>query len=128
MSRLQQAIVESAQECTRTPETGGVERTYRFAPEFLGFAGHFPGFPVLPALVQVLTAVSVAEALAGCPLGVETVENAKFLIQIAPGDPVTVFVKERLSGGKRTVDARLTVPKGLASSFRLSFADRAENS
>lgn len=122
MTRLKRAILDAGEGGPSFPEPGAAVRAYRFDPGFEGFAGHFPGYPVLPALVQVLTAVTVAEALLGRPLDVETLEHAKFHIPIAPGTPVSVRCQEREAAGRRWVEAHVTVPKGLASSFRLTFA------
>jgi 3-hydroxyacyl-[acyl-carrier-protein] dehydratase len=122
MTELKRAILAAAAGDPSFPEPGTAVRAYRFEAGFLGFSGHFPGFPVLPALVQVLTAVTVAEALLGRPLELATLENAKFHIQIEPGTEVSVYCQERESAERRWVDARVLVPRGLASSFRLTFA------
>src|SRR5262245_53411706 len=123
MTELKRAILDAAAGAPSFPEPGVAVRAYRFAPGFLGFCGHFPGFPVLPALVQVLTAVTVAEALLGRPLELATLESAKFHIQIQPDTEVSVQCQERTSAERQWVDARLSVPQGLASTFRLTFAD-----
>ena len=122
MTELKRAILEAAQGEPDFSEPGVAERAFRFDARFLGFAGHFPGYPVLPALVQVMTAATVAEALLAVPLTFASLENAKFHLQIEPGMDVSVRCQERQPPGSRAVDVRVTVARGLASSFRLTFA------
>ena len=126
MSRMKQAIVGSALGPAEFPEPGTAERRYRFADSFVGFDGHFPGFPVLPALVQVLTAVTVAEALQGRPLEVSSMENAKFLLQIQPDTEVSVRCRAHPTPESCSVDVKVCVPKGVAASFRLNVSPAGE--
>lgn len=120
MSRLRRAVLASALAGVETPEAGVALRRFCFGPDFLGFQGHFPGYPVLPALVQVLAAATVAEALLGRPLPLERVEHAKFRLLVEPGEEVAVRCARR-PGDRPVVDARVLVGRGLASDFRLTF-------
>lgn len=120
MSDLKRAVAAAAQG-PGEPGSGGLVRRFRFEASFLGFQGHFPGRPILPAVAQFLAAVVVAEGQAGCPLRLAAVERAKFHRVIEPGDEVRVECRPR--PGVPAVDATVSVGTVLASAFVLRFAD-----
>lgn len=125
MNPMRNAIEAAAVAPAEQPEAGTVVRRFCFAPEFPGFAGHFPGYAVLPAVVQVLTAILVAEELAAAPLRLVGVDGAKFLRQLRPGDAISVRCREKHSGAEPVFEASLSIAAGLAASFQLVLA-RAE--
>lgn len=92
---------------------------YRFTPDFVGFSGHFPDYPILPAFVQILMGLDLLSRLRGIKQGVAAIENAKFRIEIRPGDDIFAQCSERTAGHKTLYEVRLTVGGGLASSFLL---------
>ena len=116
--------MSSAVEKIRVTSPGTINRRYLFGQNFIGFSGHFPGYPVLPAFVQVLTALSLAEEHRGYPLELASVETAKFHIQIRPEQEITVECKEKPVRGNPGCEARLMVADGLASLFRMSFLEK----
>jgi acyl-coenzyme A synthetase/AMP-(fatty) acid ligase/3-hydroxymyristoyl/3-hydroxydecanoyl-(acyl carrier protein) dehydratase len=50
------------------------------------FRGHFPGFPVVPGIVQLRWAMNVARALLGREAGLRELEALKFGTSLAPGE------------------------------------------
>jgi 3-hydroxymyristoyl/3-hydroxydecanoyl-(acyl carrier protein) dehydratase len=56
-------------------------------------AGHFPGLPVVPAVVQIRWVMEAAAQLAGCPLALRRLEALKFKAMIRPGQRVEVAVE-----------------------------------
>lgn len=71
---------------------GGWSRTYTLTPDFPGFAGHFPGHPVVPAVAQVSMVLrTIADACGQEPLLQEIVQ-AKFIQPITAGQSVTIVV------------------------------------
>jgi 3-hydroxymyristoyl/3-hydroxydecanoyl-(acyl carrier protein) dehydratase len=50
-----------------------------------GLEGHFPGFPVVPAVVQLQWVLELAEEIAGRPLGLRRLEQVKFRALLRPG-------------------------------------------
>lgn len=62
---------------------------YRLPQDFLGFMGHFPGNPVLPALLQVAMVRLVIEEALGMPCFLD-IRHAKFSAPIRPGAVITV--------------------------------------
>ncbi len=123
MNPLRRAVAAAA----RTPVTvladGEWCRDFVFVADFPGFSGHFPGYPVVPAVVQVLTAQLVAEAGVGRPLRLLAVDNAKFLIQLRPDDVITVTCRPKKATATATVyEGTLSVAAGLAASFQMNLA------
>jgi 3-hydroxyacyl-[acyl-carrier-protein] dehydratase len=94
---------------------------YLFPQSFIGFAGHFPGYPVLPAYVQVLTAITVIEEWKGRPFQLASVERAKFHIELRPDQEITVQCREIEIKGKTVIEAILTVTEGIAAVFLMRF-------
>jgi 3-hydroxyacyl-[acyl-carrier-protein] dehydratase len=123
MNPLRRGIRASAAgDLARTgPET--VVRRYRFAPGFIGFSGHFPDNPILPAIVQVCAVVSLAEEESGKSLRVAAVRSAKFLSPIRPGEEVSIRYRRRVDSGEDTCDATLSVAGKTSAAFQLRLTE-----
>lgn len=124
MSALKKTIVSSAIGAMAESQMGAIEQRYRFGPDFIGFCGHFPGYPILPAFVQILMALTLTEEQKGCPLEVVWIEKAKFHIPLGPEQEITVECRPIRIGNSAGCEARLTVSEGLASSFRICFVEK----
>ena len=124
MNPMAQAI-RAAATGPLTATAGGATAAYSFEAGFPGYDGHFPGFAILPAVVQLLAAATLVEDWRGQSLTLVSVENAKFLIQLHPGRAVTIRCRERLISGRRRFDVSLEVDAGLAASALLGFAEDA---
>ncbi len=98
----------------------------RFAPGFPGFAGHFPGDPVLPAVVQISLAVALAGEGEGRPLRLAGVRSAKFLLPIRPNDEVLVRCRARTDGAERLHDVEFTTAGGAAAVVLLDLVEARE--
>jgi 3-hydroxyacyl-[acyl-carrier-protein] dehydratase len=102
---------------------------FLFGHDFVGFAGHFPGYPLLPAVVQILVGQIVAEALAqketGAPLVATAVEKAKFVREVRPGEEVLAECRRVMLKGGAGFELRLSVNGEAASSFVLTAAQDA---
>lgn len=92
---------------------------YRFAAGFAGFDGHFPGDPVLPAVIQLLAALLLAERVEGRRLRLAAVPSAKFLRPVRPGEEIVVTCRVRSEGGERLHDATVTAEGQTAASILL---------
>ena len=68
--------IEQAMADLRT-EGEALSATFRFPPEFLGFEGHFPGQPILPAVCEVQAALTMLRHHYG-GAKLEEIELAKF--------------------------------------------------
>src|SRR5512140_2195980 len=110
MSALRKGIDASAVETLGGTGTETGARRYRFGPGFIGFSGHFPGNPILPAIVQIRAAVSIAEEEeGGKTLRLAAVRSAKFLAPIRPDEDVWIRVRRRVDPGMGIFDATLSV-------------------
>lgn len=102
---------------------------FRFGMDFVGFAGHFPGYPLLPAMVQVLVGQMVAEALeereSGTAPAVSAVEKAKFVREVRPGEELLAECRRVTLKGRAGFELRLSVNGEAASSFVLTTAGSA---
>jgi len=90
--RIRACGVNPAQETQR-----GWEKTYIFPSDFLGFQGHFPENPILPAVIQIMMAREAIAEQMGPEYDVTKLSRAKYMKVITPGIPVTVIwtIKEQ---------------------------------
>jgi 3-hydroxyacyl-[acyl-carrier-protein] dehydratase len=106
----------------------GITRRYRFSDDFIGFSGHFPGYPILPAVVQLITAQSLIEEQKECELEFYSVQNAKFLHEIKPGEELEItcmdFIVKEAPGSKVQIRSEDTIK----ASFFLTFKHKGEKS
>ena len=79
---------------------GSLSMRFTFPPEFSGFAGHFPGQPILPGVVQVMAGALCASE--GRSTRLEGLSRAKFLLPIGAGATVEV-VAGPVTNGKSTL-------------------------
>lgn len=81
---------------------------------FVGFAGHFPNHPVLPAVVQIIMAECTVEEGTGKQLQMEQLSQAKFTMPVLPNARVLcdVFM---LSDNK--FSCTITADDALSASF-----------
>ena len=79
---------------------------------FIGFNGHFPDYPVLPAMLQVLLGIIVSEELSGTRLTLQKLDKAKFMAQIQPEQTITVscrLTRPSTNESQTTIKARITI-------------------
>ncbi len=95
---------------------------FRFAPSFLGFRGHFPGFPILPGVVMIQSALIVCERLLECSLRLSEVERAKFSGQVHPGHSVQTEVRLKPDGGRWKIRVNLTRGEDRVADLRMIVA------
>lgn len=82
-----------------------------FPADYVGFAGHFPEMPILPAIVQLAAVRWLAECAVGKKLAPLRYEKTKFKGMIGPDERVTVSI------------ALAASPAGLPGTFKLTRAD-----
>ena len=119
MEILRKALAGCAIDDIAFLEDGSIRRHYRFTSEFILFSGHFPGYPILPAFIQVLTALVLMEEVKGHELILESLKKAKFHIEIKPDTIVEVTCREEATRGERTIGTNLRVDGKLAATFSL---------
>lgn len=106
---LRDEIIASANPNIRLLEANaGFETTFHFDKGFIGFQGHFPQYPVLPAFVQLLLGQCAVAMRNARNWRLLRIQKAKFLKTIRPGQTINVRWNER------------TVNEGLRCDFILS--------
>jgi 3-hydroxymyristoyl/3-hydroxydecanoyl-(acyl carrier protein) dehydratase len=87
-----------------------VPPTYRAVvpPEHPCLPGHFPGQPVVPAVVLLDHVASALAAALGRPVALRALPAAKFVGSLAPGEPFEIAIE--LPAGARV--ARFTCRAG----------------
>jgi 3-hydroxyacyl-[acyl-carrier-protein] dehydratase len=121
MNKLKAGIINAALGPVEAIAPDKAVGRHLFPRSFIGFDGHFPGYPVLPAYVQVLTALTVIEEWKDCPFQLVSVEKAKFHIELRPDQEIFIQCREFESKGKTVIEANLTVAEGLAAVFLMHF-------
>ena len=115
---MRTAIKEAALAPAQVSDMVG-EQSFCFDQNFIGFAGHFPEYPILPAVLQVLLAQLLAEQVSGLPLAVISLTRAKFIRQLRPGDQIDVRLSCREIDGVFRCASELQVSGQRAASFTL---------
>ena len=85
---------------------------FRFPEDFPGFQGHFPGNPILPAIVQVLMGRFLADWSLGQCVWPVLCRKIKFKGSIRPGDQVRVNIVMKKDGAKWGATYSLKRPDG----------------
>ncbi|HEY3307628.1 MAG TPA: hypothetical protein VGJ93_04165 [Desulfuromonadaceae bacterium] len=122
MNKIMQEIDAALLGTVTTDDTGNMEARYLFTDSFCGFSGHFPGHPILPAIVEILTVVSLVGKHTGCMQRLMAVEDAKFLTPVKPDQELLVCCRPRTVKGKLLFDAQLTVAGTTSASLLLELA------
>ena len=117
---LSEAIRSCARGEIERRDDGSVRQRYVFGAEFPGFAGHFPGRPILPAVLQIMAATLLAETATGRHLQATAIERAKFVRPIVPGELVEIICR-RLPGAAADLwDVRIDAGRQAAASISLT--------
>lgn len=74
------------------PLDGGWSTDVVFSEEFPAFQGHFPGHPILPAVVQISLGLHVLSLGAQKNVILQNIVQSKFMAQIEPNQPLSVQV------------------------------------
>ena len=126
MNRIMQEITAASLGAVTTDDTGSFEGRYLFPDRFSGFAGHFPEHPILPAIVEMMTVVSLVARHAGIGQRLVAVEDAKFNNPVGPDQELLVSCRPRKLRGKLLYDAKLSVAGTATASFLIELADIGE--
>ncbi|MHB8835522.1 MAG: 3-hydroxyacyl-ACP dehydratase FabZ family protein [Candidatus Methylomirabilia bacterium] len=119
-SDLTEAIRAAAVADIERQGDGSVRQRYVFPADFPGFAGHFPGRPILPAVLQIMAATLLVEAATGQRLLATAIERAKFVLPIVPGALVEIACR-RLPGALADLwEIRIDAGRQMAASFSLT--------
>jgi len=122
MNELINAVKRSAVGPAQRKNPGTIIGRYMFKDDFPGFSGHFPGYPILPAVVQMIAAQCLIEEQKDLPLKLSSIHNAKFLQEIRPGDEILIQCADRQIEG--AMGSRVEIYSGgkTAASFLMNFS------
>lgn len=121
MDRLREAVRSSFVQEPMEIETGSLVGRCRFEADFPGFSGHFPGGPILPAVVQIAAALQAAAMVwKDAPSGAVSVHKAKFVLPVKPGDEIEIHCSRTSVAGAQGLEARVLVRGEPASSFTVT--------
>ena len=126
MNKIMQGIEAAALGCATSDDDGTVTGRYRFPDSFAGFAGHFPGHPILPAIVEILTVVSLVSRHSGQRQRLVAVEDAKFLNPVTPDQELLVSCRQRTVKGKLLYDAQLTAGETTTATLLIELSAAGE--
>jgi 3-hydroxyacyl-[acyl-carrier-protein] dehydratase len=119
MKNINEQIKGCVMESPRQTERGW-EQNYVFPEGFIGFQGHFPGNPILPAIVQLMTARQSIAGQLGCDVVITKVTRAKFHEMIQPCVVVTVLWNARQQEDGYMCKCVLEAGGKAAASFNLA--------
>jgi 3-hydroxyacyl-[acyl-carrier-protein] dehydratase len=119
MRTLREEIMRRAEPPAQSLADEGRELTFRFGADFIGFQGHFPGHPILPAFVQLLMGECAVRMHSDRVWSLRRVERAKFLRPIQPNERVTVCWQEQPQGDGLRCTFTLRVGSEKAAVFTL---------
>ena len=101
---------------------GIVAQEFRFQEGFIGFDGHFPGRPTLPAFVQLMMArIALEAAFGGCRpfVGIKSSRFTRVIrpletarIECAPSDTVGAWQIELRVGDEVAARAKIVIGQG----------------
>ncbi|MCL7487571.1 MAG: hypothetical protein M8357_05280 [Desulfobulbaceae bacterium] len=117
---IEQSLIDECLQTVTEDDSGVVTGVFTFAPDFPAFEGHFPGKPVLPAVVQLAAVRFLAASYLGKPLLLVTVNRAKFKTMIGPEEPVTITIQLDQSTNDVTISFTIETIKGRAAAGEIS--------
>lgn len=103
MQSLEHAVQESCRKWkidSRNEKTLNLSSVFVFSDSFPGFDGHFPGQPVLPAIIQLAAVRYIAERGFGQPLSPINYGRTKFRGIIQPDEEIEITLALHEEGKK----------------------------
>ena len=118
-----EALVQSPLHSTE-PLTGNLELS--LPEKFFAFSGHFPGQPILPAVLQLKIGIYLCQKLVGRELFLTSIDRAKFLTPAGPDTNLKVSARMRPDGnGNNHYGAEIKIDEGAKKIATFSLILRA---
>lgn len=95
-------LSQSIDAATRSFDAENGTAVLHFSGDETFFRGHFPGNPVLPAMVQIAATVHLTGRMLGRDLRLVEVTRAKFTSPTGPGRDLTVEISTEAEDEGRT--------------------------
>jgi 3-hydroxyacyl-[acyl-carrier-protein] dehydratase len=107
---------------------GELSARFVFPADFIGFRGHFPGRPILPAVCEIQAALAMLEAWKGRRVRLREIVLAKFSVPVSCDEEVAYTCSVKMEGGDGAVlRARLARDAESVARFRLRVSFENEN-
>lgn len=119
MNNLKQDAAAGLKELTN-PREGELEAVFIFPAELAIFSGHFPGRPIVPGVLELEMVRAALERFTGSPLRMVSVEKAKFVREVKPGDRIALTLSFTASGSRLCVKAKSFVGEEKAAQIELT--------
>jgi len=107
-SPMRRALLERLERYQWLADENRVVGDFFFDDDFLGFRGHFPGYPLLAGILMLELAKTLCVARLGAALQVTRVDRVKISRQVLPGDRVRAEIKLAPAATGYTVKAILS--------------------
>lgn len=102
---------------------GELRARFLFPAEFVGFKGHFPGGPILPAVCEIQAALAMLEAWKGKRVSLRGIVLAKFSAPVSCDEEVVYQCSVTMEDGREAlVKANVATDGGNVARFRLKVA------
>ncbi len=85
------------------PDPSTFTQTFRIMADHPDFIGHFPEFPVFPAVSQIEMVVKALSGHLGRPIEIAEVSRAKFKQILAPNTTITLTITADAGEGNWTL-------------------------
>lgn len=112
---IETSILTDCLESVSVDDNGRIAGKFIFAPDFPAFEGHFPGEPILPAVVQLTSVRLLAAKHLGKRLAPVSVERAKFKNMIGPEEEVNISIALDQSAHDVRIAFTITTARGKAA-------------
>ena len=121
MDKLIGAIKKYTMKTDQSDSPSEIKGEFSFDKDFIGFSGHFPGYPILPAVLQLLIAQVLIEKQKGYKISVTRIIKAKFLSEIRPDARIIMHCVD--ADTDETGKSRITISCGErpVSSFYMNY-------
>src|SRR5580693_10571305 len=106
-----------------SPREGEIEAVLVFPPGLAVFAGHFPGHPLVPGILELeMVRAAMERFWPGSHFRILSVDKAKFVREIKPGERIRLSAAFSLSSENRglRVKAQLWVEGEKAAQIQLT--------
>ena len=117
---IEQCVVEECLQDVTVTDSGQINGIFTFGPDFPAFEGHFPGQPVLPAVVQLASVRFLAAKHLGKHLVPVSLDRAKFKAMIGPEEEVTITIHLGQSDNDVTISFTIATGKRQAGTCEVS--------
>ncbi|MGL1933217.1 MAG: hypothetical protein OCC45_15890 [Desulfotalea sp.] len=120
MSQIEKEIQRHIKNISKTDKS--ISLTLCLPKSFIGFAGHFEDYPVLPGVVQICIGKIAAALLTGKTLIMIKMPVAKFKKQIAPEDEIKINTEiTKYQDDLISLSTKIYLANEIASTFKTTY-------